>query len=320
MVRQPIKAAAAALALWLTPAAGFAAPITPDFPILAPPKIPEAQLDDLLDVTGENLAARQVDTRLTVDVQVNGSGPHRFLVDSGSDRTVVGSALATRLALERGPTVRIVSIASEASVGTVRIEQLGIGQSVIEGLTTPALAERHLGAEGIIGIDALAEQRLMLDFDARRITIQDNRRPVSTNPDEIVVVARKRNGQLIITKASAMDRPVYAIIDTGSEMTMGNMALKRRIFGERAPAPVEMVQLISVTGQVIEAEVHRLRQVRVGSLTLADVAVAFADVPPFALFGLDRQPSMLLGTDLLQAFRRVSLDFRARRVRFQLRR
>jgi hypothetical protein len=47
--------------------------------------------------------------------------------------------------------------------------------------------------------------------------------------------------------------------------------------------------------------------------------MAFADVPPFKVFGLDKEPALLLGTDLLDTFRRVSLDFRSRKVRFQLR-
>jgi hypothetical protein len=48
--------------------------------------------------------------------------------------------------------------------------------------------------------------------------------------------------------------------------------------------------------------------------------MAFADVPPFKMFGLSDDPALLLGTDLLDTFRRISLDFRARKVRFQLRR
>ena len=48
-------------------------------------------------------------------------------------------------------------------------------------------------------------------------------------------------------------------------------------------------------------------------------AVVTADVPPFTVFGMDDRPALLLGTDLLETFRRVSLDFRARKVRFQLR-
>ena len=47
--------------------------------------------------------------------------------------------------------------------------------------------------------------------------------------------------------------------------------------------------------------------------------MAFADVPPFRAFGLSGEPALLLGTDLLESFRRISLDFKARKVRFQLR-
>ncbi len=57
-----------------------------------------------------------------------------------------------------------------------------------------------------------------------------------------------------------------------------------------------------------------------GSVTLRDVPMAFADVPPFTVFDLNDGPALLLGTDLLETFRRISLDFRARKVRFQLRR
>jgi hypothetical protein len=53
---------------------------------------------------------------------------------------------------------------------------------------------------------------------------------------------------------------------------------------------------------------------------LRDVPIAFADVPPFKLFGLSEEPALLLGTDILESFKRVSLDFKARKVRFQLKR
>jgi hypothetical protein len=48
--------------------------------------------------------------------------------------------------------------------------------------------------------------------------------------------------------------------------------------------------------------------------------MAFAEVPPFKMFALSDRPALLLGTDLLEKFRRVSLDFKARKARFQLRR
>jgi len=62
-----------------------------------------------------------------------------------------------------------------------------------------------------------------------------------------------------------------------------------------------------------------VKNLRLGSITLQNVPMAFADIPPFAVFGLDEKPSLLLGTDLMENFRRVSLDFADRKVRFQLR-
>jgi len=64
----------------------------------------------------------------------------------------------------------------------------------------------------------------------------------------------------------------------------------------------------------------QIGELRLGKVTLRNVPIAFEDVPPFQLFGLSNQPALLLGTDLMETFRRVSLDFRARKVRFQLRR
>jgi hypothetical protein len=75
-----------------------------------------------------------------------------------------------------------------------------------------------------------------------------------------------------------------------------------------------------VTGVTVNLELARVGELRLGSVTLRDVPIAFADVAPFAMFGLSKEPALLLGTDLMETFRRVSLDFRARKVRFQLKR
>ncbi len=285
------------------------------------PKIPPAAIDNSLEVAGDPLAADQVKSRLFIAVDVDGQGPFRFLVDSGADRSVIGAALAEQLGLPAGHFVRLQGMAGASRVATVRIDRLRLGASTIPDIAAPALPERYLGAQGIVGIDALVDQRLSLDFDKKTITVQDARRPEAVGGgDEIVVVARRRNGQLILTAASVAGIPIYAVIDTGSEITMGNLALQARVFGtRRAPVPQPIV-LTSVTGQTLTANLATLPSIKIGGLDLAGVSVAFADAPPFRLFGLEKTPALLIGTDVLEAFRRVALDFRGRRVRFTLRR
>ena len=78
--------------------------------------------------------------------------------------------------------------------------------------------------------------------------------------------------------------------------------------------------MIGVTGKRVDVQLALIDELQLGPVILRDVPIAFADVPPFKVFGLQDEPSLLLGTDILETFRRVSLDFRARKVRFQLRR
>ncbi len=170
----------------------------------------------------------------------------------------------------------------------------------------------------MIGIDALVEQRLMMDFEKRVIKAEDARVPVKMVSGEIVVTARRRRGQLILTEVTAAGLPVEAVIDTGSEITIGNLKLRDRLIrGNRKKFTT--IKATGVTGVTIDLQVARIDELRVGSITLRNVPIAFADLPPFTVFGMDDEPALLLGTDLLDTFRRVSLDFRARKVRFQLR-
>ena len=289
-------------------------------PMPAPvPAIPPATIDNSLEVEGEEIAARESRSRLMVDVEVAGRGPFRFMVDSGADRTVIGAALARQLELPSGGQVLMHSTSGSSTVDTVRIDRLRIGSSERRRIVAPALPERFIGAQGLLGIDALADQRLLLDFDRKRITIQDTRRPAPPlSSDEIVVTARRRNGQLILTEASAGSVPILAVIDSGSEVTMGNSALRARIFARRHP-DTQTIDVVSVTGNKFVADLLVLPELRIGGILMQNVPIAFNDSPPFALFGLSKQPAILLGSDVLEAFRRVSLDFRARKVRFSLR-
>ncbi len=294
---------------------------TPETPAGPLQVIAPATIDESLEIIGEAIAAEEDRSRLAVSVWLNDRGPYRFIVHSGADRSVVGEAVATRLALPAGPGVRLFDVAGNRDASTVRLASLRVGASEVSNLVTPVLQERHLGAHGILGIDALADQRLMLDFERREVTVQDSsRRPAEAAEDEIVVVARRRRGQLIITQASAGETRIQAVIDTGAEVTLGNSALKARVLGGRRPLRSEQIELVGVSGEKVLADMVIVPEMRVGRLRIGNVPVAFADIPPFRLFGLSEVPAVLLGTDVLEAFRRVSLDFGAKRVRFQMRR
>ena len=279
--------------------------------------LPPAQFDPSLSIAGQDLKAKEVDTRLNVAVLVNGRGPYRFIVDSGADSSAVGLRIAHDLELPLGRPVLLNGMTSRDIVDRVKIDQLTIGSSTIPNLELPALREGDLGGDGLVGIDALSEQRLMMDFEAREVRIEDARIPMKGLPGEIVIVARRSRGQLILTAVTAGNLKLDAVVDTGSEVTIGNTALRDKLL--RHGAKFTKTIAIGVTGQSFPLEMAVISLLRLGPVTLEDVPIAFADVPPFAVFGLSNEPALLLGTDLLNTFRRVSLDFKARKIRFQLR-
>lgn len=315
----------AALAALLSAPSAAAGPVSPngDKPRPTPqsrmPPLPPAVIDDALAIGGEDIEGRKLRTRMTVPVTVNGQGPFRFVVDSGADTSVIGARAAGALALPQGRPVTLHGMTASSSVNRVLVDSLGLGGGAFRDLELPVLADRDLGAEGMLGIDALVQQRLLLDFEKRLISVEDARKPARRLDGEIVVVARRRRGQLILMQSSVNDLTVDAVIDTGSEITIGNLALRNRLVrGDRRR--LLKVAVTGVTGVTLDLELARVAVLKLGPVTLRDVLVAFADVPPFGVFGLRDRPALLLGTDLMETFRRVSLDFRARKVRFQLRR
>jgi hypothetical protein len=283
------------------------------------PPLPPAAIDNTLSIGGQDVKARAVDTRLSVDVLVNGRGPYRFVVDSGADTSAVGLRIAHDLQLPLGEPAIVNGMTSRDLVDRVKVNALTLGPSTVRDLELPALRELDLGGDGLVGIDALVQQRLMMDFEKHLIKVEDARIPVKVMPGDIVITAKRKRGQLILTEVRASRVKLDAVIDTGSEITIGNSALRDKLVA-RNRAKFWEVEAIGVTGVKVKLQLARIDELQMGPVILRDVPIAFADVPPFKLFGLSAQPALLLGTDLLETFRRVSLDFRARKVRFQLRR
>lgn len=292
-------------------------PAPPDLKPDLPP-LPPAIIDPTLAVGGDEVEAKKIETRLSVEVQVNGRGPYRFIVDSGADTSVVGLKIARELELPLGTPAILNGMTSRDIVDRVKVAELSFGPTTVRDLELPALREEDVGGEGMIGIDALVQQRLLMDFEDRLIKVEDARVRYRPQPGEIVVTARRYRGQLILTHVRAAGLPLDAVIDTGTQVTIGNLALRDKLIKGNRDKFVT-IPIIGVTGVRAELQMAKIGELQIGPINIADVPIAFADVPPFKLFGLADQPALLIGTDLLEVFRRVSLDFKARKARFQLR-
>jgi predicted aspartyl protease len=257
--------------------------------------------------------------RMTVPVSVAGKGPYQFLVDTGSERTVISRELARKLQLSSGRSAILHSVMGANNIDTVDIPHLQVSSNTLSVVDAPALGASNIGADGMLGIDSLRSQRVLFDFKAKTMSITPSSQPLERlDGDTIVVRARSRGGRLIFTQAKIDGKRVSVIVDTGSQVTIANMALQKMLTKKGHALLSDVVTIESVTGEQMSAHVTRVAQVELGGVSLTDLSVAFADAHIFRQLDLDDRPALLLGMNAMKAFDRISIDFAAKKVRFVL--
>jgi predicted aspartyl protease len=253
--------------------------------------------------------------RMTVPVQIGKHGPFEFMIDTGAQNTVLSTGLATRLALPITGRAKIIGIAGTEMADTVEIDQIDLGKRSYYGLLAPLLRASDMGADGIIGLDSLQGQRVQIDFRKGLMAVSDSKSLGGNRGYDIIVTARRKSGQLIMANARIDGVNVEVVIDTGSETSIGNMALQNRLARR---GPQEQNELRSVTGQTITANIGYARTLQIGDVNFMNVMIAYADSPAFAALGLDRKPALLLGMRDLRQLDRIAIDFSTRRIYFDV--
>ncbi len=254
--------------------------------------------------------------RMTVPVTIEGRGPYQFVVDTGSDRTVVSRELATLLKLAAGESVTMHSMTGVGPATTVTVPSLTLAGQTTRAINAPALQQEYLGGHGLLGIDTLKGRRVVMDFTNRTLSVLRAGEREAYDPDTIVVTARSKFGQLVLVDADVDGTPITVIIDSGAETTVGNASLRALLSRRNKRLQFFKTELIDVTGGRLPAEYAAVGRVRIAGMTVENPVIAFADAHPFKRYGLNTKPAMLLGMDVLRGFRRVSVDFAQRKVRF----
>ncbi|HAU22738.1 MAG TPA: hypothetical protein DCS24_09140 [Erythrobacter sp.] len=252
--------------------------------------------------------------RMTIPVTIDGVGPFNFMIDTGSQATAITNIVYDQMTLPSLGTATLVGMASRRQVELVELDRLKVGSRTIHNLAAPVLQRNHVGADGIIGLDTLQDFRVLFDFRKETIAVADVEDKRSNRGFEIVVRARHKLGQLLITDAYVEGVKATVIIDTGAQATLGNLALRERIRARRAAE----VKTTDVNGVSIMGELSYARTLRIEGLELRGVPITYADAPAFEALGLQDKPVLSLGMQHLKVFDRIAIDFSERRVLFDL--
>jgi predicted aspartyl protease len=259
--------------------------------------------------------------RMVVPVQVNGSKPYPFIVDTGSERTVIANDLARFLKLASGTELRLATISGPATVPSFLIDNLSTSTLSLDGVEAPGLERSHLGAFGLLGIDSLEDNKLFLDFRNKKMELLPSKKKRSASKLEsgmIIVTAKRRAGRLILSNALVGGIDVDIVIDTGAQSSMGNFALRDRLSRRNRGRDLIPVALSSVIGAKMTGDFTQIKEIDVGGVTIKDLPIVFSENYAATVLGLEKRPAIFLGMDALGLFDKVVIDFVNNRVSFAL--
>jgi hypothetical protein len=116
---------------------------------------------------------------IVVEVRLNGRGPFKLLLDTGSTHSAISADLANALgAIPVGRTV-VTSPIGDSVRTIVRLNRFEIGPTVTGNVLASVIpaeaAGRMRGFQGLIGQDVLATRRYTIDFRGRRLIWNEQR-------------------------------------------------------------------------------------------------------------------------------------------------
>ncbi len=251
--------------------------------------------------------------RILVPVYINGSGPYRFVVDTGANRSVISPHLAASLGLAADPDRMLLlkGVTGEQVVPTVLVSELTAGDIRLVDQRLPVIAPAVLAdAEGILGVEGFEGMCLYADITNSVVEIHRNRCP---RVDSRWARTRGRllDGRLLAVKAYIQRVKVIVIIDTGAARSLGNPRLLQALqLQDLAADPRAYAEVWGATAHRSEGQVVQTPGIRFGEVTVDNLHVTYGDFEVFELWGLVDEPAILLGMDVLGTAAAMMIDFR----------
>lgn len=231
-----------------------------------------------------------------MDVRIGGQGPWPFMIDTGASHTTLALPVAEALGFvsTREHLHAVQTLTAETLEERLAISGMRFGPARADGLNTVVADVTGGEIQGLIGLDALAGERVRLDFPSGEIVFNPpalNGAHGRIHPVHGVAIMEAR--------IHGVREPVMVLVDTGSGFTLINSALARRLVRE----PVTRMRISGITQSAPSADVGeraRLERLRIGGVCVRSMRAVQSDVDIFRALGWRDRPAMVLGLDLLQ--------------------
>ena len=241
------------------------------------------------------------DYLIVVSVQVNGRGKFDFLLDTGTNTTIITPTLATQFNIRPVARVELVTVAGSTITPYALLPRLALGSRStenIEALITdlPELCKLDARICGVLGQNFLARFNYLLDYRERRIEFVDadeNRLRGTRLPIE------QNEGRLLLTVQSTKpsQTALKLVLDSGTLVLVLFESGYRKLRGGIELSNESFVQAATNAGKSTTRS-GILRQLRFGDESLSHLLVTLLQSQ---LITQDRTEDGLLPTCLFRA-------------------
>ena len=225
---------------------------------------------------GESVRFRLVrDYLIVVSVQVNGVGTFDFLLDTGTNTTLITPELATQLNLRPADRIEMVTIAGAVLAPRVWLPRLDLGSRStenIEALITdlPELRQLDTHICGVIGQNFLARFNYLLDYRKQRIEFID--RDENQLRGTRLPVEQDEGRLLLATQSTKPNQPVLKLVlDTAISGLILSESSYRKLGNETEPRAEASIQISTNVGSA-NSRSGILRQLQFGNESLAHLS------------------------------------------------
>ncbi|MGE0045209.1 MAG: aspartyl protease family protein [Hyphomonadaceae bacterium] len=253
--------------------------------------------------------------RVTLPVFVNGEGPFNFVVDTGANRSAVSRRVADLLGLQLNGVGEVHAFTGVFQAPFARVASLHSGAASVENADLPVIDGAMLAnADGLLGVEALTDRRLILDMRTRQVTVDDGARRLSGSR-WITLPGVIRFGNLIMTQGEIGRIRVNVIIDTGAQTSIVNTELRDALAEGRGDArAITGSRLASAASPVVLNEAVFIPRLSVNAGGIANITAYAGDLYIFQLWDLTEEPAIVLGMDVISQLSVIALNYRRRRI------
>ncbi len=264
-------------------------------------------------------ATRDAIGRITTPVYLNGQGPFNFVVDTGANRSAISHHVATRLGLEIDGVGQVHAFTGVFQAPMVRLSSIRSGALLINDITAPVIDGPMLSnADGLLGVDTLGERRLIFDLRRSTVSIDDGLSSLAGR-GWVNVPGQRRFGNLIVARGRIGRISTHVIIDTGAQTSIVNGPLRNALAAGRGDArPVTGTRITSVADPIVLNEAVFIPRLDFGAAALGNVTAYSGDLYIFELWGLTREPAIVIGMDVVRHMYGLAMNYRRARVEMQV--